>query len=264
MLIPLLQNNQNFVASGGGGPILIACPVLDLIVGTTMTPVQVFASGGTAPYTFSQVGLPSGLTMSTGGVISGTPTLVGIFPYSITVIDSVLGTATVSCALDVMATLDHGDDGLGIIRYLDEISNAVVVSSETDGFGDLVQVDGIHTFGDFGIIGPVYKENLSLRIEYRRHGKVLSDTQPFEIPDRYTKYVRHYVLARALEREGPGQDLILSAHFQARWEAGIARMLKRKSAMEFQKAQVMGGSSTVRGQKPPRPRLPWQYGHIVK
>ncbi len=154
-------------------------------------------------------------------------------------------------------------DGLGIIRYLGDISNADVLVT-ADGFGDLVQVDGIHTFEDFGIIGPVYKENLSLRIEYRRRGKTLSTEQPFEIPDRYTTYIRHYVLARALEREGPGQDLKLSAHFDARFQAGIARMLKRKNAMSYQKSSVMGGSSSVRGSKPPRPKLPYQYGTVVR
>ncbi len=154
-------------------------------------------------------------------------------------------------------------DGYGIIRFLDEISTADVLVTE-DGFGDLVQVDGIDTFEDFGIVGPVYRENLNLRIEYRRRGKTLSDEQPFEIPDRYTTYVRHYVLARALEREGPGQDLKLSAHFDARFQAGIARMLKRKNAMNYARTYVMGGSSSVRGQKPPRPRLPYQYGTVVR
>ncbi len=154
-------------------------------------------------------------------------------------------------------------DGYGIIRYLDEISTATVLLT-ADGFGDLVQVDGIDTFEDFGIIGPVYRENLNLRIEYRRRGKTLSDEQPFEIPDRYTVYVRHYVLARALEREGPGQDLKLSAHFDARFQAGLARMLKRKNAMAYQKSSVMGGHSSVRGQKPPRPRLPYSYGTVVR
>ncbi len=176
-----------------------------------------------------------------------------------------VGSVTLTVIISTQLPLTSvNDDGLGIIRYLGEISNAEVLISLTDGFGDLVQVDGIHTFDDFGIIGPVYNENLSLRIEYRRRGKELSEEQPFEIPDRYTTYLRHYVLARALEREGPGQDLVLSAHFQSRWEAGIARMMKRKNAMSFQKAQVMGGSNSVRGQKPPRPRLPWQFGTVVK
>ena len=35
--------------------------------------VQFVGSGGTPPYTFSAVGLPAGLTLTTGGLLSGTP-----------------------------------------------------------------------------------------------------------------------------------------------------------------------------------------------
>ncbi len=43
------------------------------------------ASGGGAPYTYSLFGgsLPPGLTLSASGVVSGTPTVVG--PYSFTI-----------------------------------------------------------------------------------------------------------------------------------------------------------------------------------
>ena len=43
------------------------------------------ASGGTAPYTYSQVGghLPSGMTLSSGGVLSGTPASSGTFSISV-------------------------------------------------------------------------------------------------------------------------------------------------------------------------------------
>ena len=42
------------------------------IVGTAYT-ARVAATGGLAPYTFTATGLPAGLTMSSGGVITGTP-----------------------------------------------------------------------------------------------------------------------------------------------------------------------------------------------
>lgn len=38
------------------------------------------ASGGTAPYTFSVTGLPTWLSLTTGGVLSGTPTTAGTTP----------------------------------------------------------------------------------------------------------------------------------------------------------------------------------------
>ncbi len=44
------------------------------------------ASGGTSPYTFSQTSgtLPTGLSLSSGGVLSGTPTVAGNYTFSVT------------------------------------------------------------------------------------------------------------------------------------------------------------------------------------
>ncbi|OOY18252.1 hypothetical protein BMI85_04840 [Thioclava sp. DLFJ4-1] len=51
------------------------------------------ASGGTSPYTYSVSGtLPTGMTLSSGGVLSGTPTGYGSFNFSITATDSSTGT----------------------------------------------------------------------------------------------------------------------------------------------------------------------------
>ncbi len=47
------------------------------------------AAGGTAPYTWTETGaLPAGLTFTTGGVLSGTPTASGSFSITFTVTDS--------------------------------------------------------------------------------------------------------------------------------------------------------------------------------
>src|SRR5205085_2021967 len=55
---------------------------------------NVTAGGGTAPYTFAVTAgaLPSGLTLSSAGVISGTTSLVGNFNVTITATDSSTGT----------------------------------------------------------------------------------------------------------------------------------------------------------------------------
>ena len=52
--------------------------------------VQLQASGGEAPYTWSIIGgaFPSGLSMSSGGQISGTPTATGTFTATVQVVDS--------------------------------------------------------------------------------------------------------------------------------------------------------------------------------
>ncbi len=85
----------------------------------------------------------------------------------------------------------------------------------------------------------------------------------FEIPERYQTYVRHYAQARALEREGEGQDLALAAHYQSRYEAGIKRMLRRQQAMQYQQKVVLGGLPSILGKKP-MARLPWQFGKVVR
>lgn len=52
------------------------------------------ASGGTAPYTYAVTAgsLPGGLALSAGGALTGTPTAVGSFNFSITATDSSTGT----------------------------------------------------------------------------------------------------------------------------------------------------------------------------
>lgn len=70
-------------------------PALDTTAPPTATVGSAYthtltASGGTAPYTFSVDGgyLPSGLTMSSAGVISGTPTVAANFTFFIMVQDA--------------------------------------------------------------------------------------------------------------------------------------------------------------------------------
>ncbi|MFV0458314.1 MAG: putative Ig domain-containing protein [Actinomycetales bacterium] len=52
------------------------------------------ASGGVAPYTYAVTGgsLPTGLTLSAGGTLSGTPTSSGSFTFTLTATDSTTGT----------------------------------------------------------------------------------------------------------------------------------------------------------------------------
>jgi Zn-dependent metalloprotease len=57
-------------------------------VGTAISNVTLSASGGTAPYTWTATGLPAGLSISTGGVISGTPTTAATYNVTVTATDS--------------------------------------------------------------------------------------------------------------------------------------------------------------------------------
>ena len=70
-------------------PLTIANPVLHSgEVGVTFTPVKLSATGGLAPYTWTVIGsLPAGLTLSSDGVVSGTPTQNGYFTFGVQVLD---------------------------------------------------------------------------------------------------------------------------------------------------------------------------------
>ena len=60
-------------------------------------------SGGTGPYTFAldSGALPAGITLSSTGVLSGTPTVVGSFPVGIRVTDSSTGTGPYSSVVNL-------------------------------------------------------------------------------------------------------------------------------------------------------------------
>ncbi len=62
-------------------------------------------SGGVGPYTFAVTAgsLPAGLSLSSAGVVSGTPTAGGTFPVTVTVTDSQSGTGTQSYSLIISA-----------------------------------------------------------------------------------------------------------------------------------------------------------------
>nr|WP_051885233.1 putative Ig domain-containing protein [Lysobacter antibioticus] len=84
-------------------PPTIALPATTLANGTvavaysaTLNP----ASGGTAPYTYAVTAgaLPPGISLSSAGVLSGTPTAAGTFNFAVTATDSSTGTGAYSSA----------------------------------------------------------------------------------------------------------------------------------------------------------------------
>jgi hypothetical protein len=63
-------------------------------------------SGGTGPFTFSMAEgiLPAGMTLSPGGVLSGTPTVAGFFTFTIRAMDSRGGITTAVFALSAIGS----------------------------------------------------------------------------------------------------------------------------------------------------------------
>jgi len=82
--------------------LMIAVPTLSLSpaslpngTGGSAYAATLIASGGIAPYThtISSGNLPAGLSLSTGGVLSGTPSVAGSFTFTVRATDSTAGTA---------------------------------------------------------------------------------------------------------------------------------------------------------------------------
>src|SRR5437588_1412929 len=62
------------------------------------------ASAGTSPYSWSLSSgtLPTGLSLSSSGTLSGTPTVAGAFPFTVTVKDAATGSASASLSINVV------------------------------------------------------------------------------------------------------------------------------------------------------------------
>ncbi|HEX3867004.1 MAG TPA: putative Ig domain-containing protein, partial [Gemmatimonadaceae bacterium] len=79
-----------------------SCVAIAAVQGVPITPATMVGSGGSGgPYTFSATRLPNGLTMSSSGTISGTPTISGTFNYTVTVTDAGGHSGTVNCSVTV-------------------------------------------------------------------------------------------------------------------------------------------------------------------
>lgn len=116
--------------------------------------------------------------------------------------------------------------------------------------------------GQFGIPRRLFSDDSNTRVEYFRLGKDL-DEYPYELPSRFQKYPEFYAQAKALERDGPGQDLALARHFMERFNEGIARMVRRLSENVRSRVAQIGAT----GKFPAAPalaRLPYRYGRQIR
>jgi hypothetical protein len=116
------------------------------------------AAGGTAPYGsyFVTSGvLPAGLTLSPGGVLTGTPTAGGLFPFSIRALDSSTGTGPYSGTTSYLMTVNDPSITLGPGSLADA---AIGTRYNTT----LTAVGGTAPYRNFTIVGGALPAGLSL------------------------------------------------------------------------------------------------------
>jgi len=99
---------KGFTVTGSGGGTSLAVSTSSLpsgVVGSAYAGTTLAASGGTPPYTWSITSgtLPAGLSMTSGGVISGTPTAAGTSSITVEVTDAASNTATKTLSITVSA-----------------------------------------------------------------------------------------------------------------------------------------------------------------
>jgi len=85
--------------------ISIGCPVANAVGGQSYSSAA-SVTGGQPPYTWSPVvGLPAGLSLSLSGQLTGVPTDIGTFSYTLSVSDTIGASVSQQCTLTVIANL---------------------------------------------------------------------------------------------------------------------------------------------------------------
>ncbi len=98
---------------------------------------SVSAAGGVPPYQWSAAGLPTGVSLSSGGVLSGAPTTPGTFPVTLTVTDSKGTSAGKTLSMTVALPASPGVTFSG----LPATSNPAIQPTVTIGLGTTYPVD---------------------------------------------------------------------------------------------------------------------------
>jgi hypothetical protein len=99
-----VQNIYLNIAPSGATALQISGTLAQGTYNAPYTPVQFLATGGSGQYTFSKTGsLPTGMSLSPAGVLSGTPTQGGSFPFSVNVSDAQGDTGSLAQTLVIEA-----------------------------------------------------------------------------------------------------------------------------------------------------------------
>jgi hypothetical protein len=123
-------------------PVTVATASLPAgVSGASYTPFQLTASGGGQPYAWTASGLPSGMSLSPAGMLSGTPASSGSSQISFTVTDAAshTGSATLMLAINAPQYTISGQitaSGTGLSGVTVALSGAASAATTTGGNGN--------------------------------------------------------------------------------------------------------------------------------
>jgi subtilisin family serine protease len=169
-------NKLLFTGTGGvpGNPSVTNPGSQASTVGTAAS-LQLSASGGTSPYTWTATGLPAGLSISSSGLISGTPTTAGTSTVTATATDAAAKTGTTSFSWTVnpvgsgCAAVTNGTD-VAIPDNSDVNSPIALSCSGNASATTTVKVDIIHTYKGDLIVDLVAPDGTSYNLHNRTGG----------------------------------------------------------------------------------------------
>jgi len=114
---------------------LVVSPILSIPSATFPSAITgqaysttVNATGGTAPYVFGAVGLPTGINITSGGAISGATTVAGSYSITVTVTDANGLTAQKTVSMNVASVLSITTATLPISNISKSYTSAVLTS----------------------------------------------------------------------------------------------------------------------------------------
>lgn len=161
------------------------------------------------------------------------------------------------------------DGTWGIPRDVEDLEFVGADTEIVGTWGIARQIPGEHPIGPittrffWGTPRRPYADNKNVKVEHWRTSEF--SCYESELPDRYVTYLIYYAMWKALWRKGPGNDVRLASWYQSRWTAGLMRIQNRIERQTKERVGRMGGTLDPNSRtKPPRPRLPWQYGQKVR